>query len=95
MSAFVVMGVGEILIWGWNWNDGWLAAAETLSSSISAYGPTTGGGLTLASDSNNTTESQVKVTANARGHYVVANTVTTSAGQTGKRSLEIRVTDSP
>lgn len=96
-DSYRVMRIGEAYIWELDWNDGFLGAGETLTGNSWEYGPTTGAGLTLANQANTTTKSSVKVTANARGHYVVTGTVTTNASpaQTGKRSIEIRVTDSP
>jgi hypothetical protein len=93
MSAFLVIGSGETLTIGFNWDDQDWLGTETISSSSWTIGPS---GPTLSASANNTTTTSVKVSGCTYGQqYTLRNTVGTSGSQTGVREIQLRCTDSP
>lgn len=79
----------EILIYGFDWSD-WLESGDTLSTS--SWDVQAGSGLTSASPSISGSNTLVKISggtviASDGSPYQITNTVTTSAGLVGVRSL--------
>lgn len=76
----------DIRIYAINWAP-WLGS-YTLSTSVWST-PT---GITYVTDTLTTTATQVKLSGGTSGHtYVIANTVTTSNGETKRVTFEISV----
>jgi hypothetical protein len=81
---------GSIIDYGSDWNDQsvgpWLAVGETIVTS-SWIVPT---GLTLVSESNNTTETSIFLSGGTIGEiYTLTNRIVTTAGRTEDRSMYI------
>jgi hypothetical protein len=88
MSAFAVIGPGETLLWGFDWDDEDWLGTETISTSNWTVGPA---GPTLSSGTNDNTTTSIKASGFSFGkEYRLRNTVTTSGGQTGTRELVLR-----
>lgn len=76
----------ELLDYVEDWDDYWLAAGETISTSTW----TAASGITVSSSSNTTTTATVWLSGGTHGQeYLVTNRITTSAGRTGERSIKI------
>ena len=69
-----------------NWNDGWLASGETISTSDW----TLDSGITEYSSSNSNTTATVWISGGTHGQeYKATNQITTSASRIGERSIKI------
>lgn len=78
-----------VLPWMFNWVD-WLAG-DTITGTPTI---TVDAGLTLASQTNNTTSVTVTLSGGTLGvTYKVACRIVTAAGKTDERTLGIRITD--
>jgi hypothetical protein len=89
MSIYV-KDPSELLDYAIDWNDGWLATspAETISTS----NWTVATGITKEDESNTTTTATVWLSGGTHGQeYLATNTITTSDGRTGERSIKILV----
>lgn len=92
MSAFIIIGPGETLSLGFDWDDEDWLGSETISTSAWTVYPT----ATTASSSNTTTTTSVKLSGCTFGlTYTLRNTITTDGGQTGVRDIMVRCTGSP
>lgn len=75
-----------------NWDDGYLEAGETISTSTWAVIPSTVGGVAIDSDTNDTTTATVTISAGKGGAwYLLENTVVTSEGRTEIRNVYVIV----
>lgn len=94
MTAWRVIGPGETLFWGFDWDDNDWLGSQTLSTSTWTISPT---GPTLSSPTMpTTTTTQTKITGCTFGvQYTLRNAVTTSGGETGVRDIILRCTGSP
>ncbi len=87
--SVLVKDPDAVLDYTLDWSADYLASGETISTSSWAVTPT---GLTIDSDSNDTTTTTVFVSGGTRGKiYRLTNTITTSESRTEQRSLTIRV----
>lgn len=78
----------ELLDYVVDWEDNWLAEGETISTSDW----TVATGITEVSASNTGTTATVWLSGGTHGQeYLVTNTITTSAGRIGERSIKILV----
>lgn len=79
-----------VLDYSFDWDDGYLAAGETISTSTMIA--TTG--ITIDDDTNDTTTATVWLSGGTVGEdYTVTNRITTSASRTDDRSIRIRVVE--
>jgi hypothetical protein len=89
MSTYI-KDPSELLDYVLNWNDGWLATSPAETILTSSWSVTSG--ITKATESNTTTTATVWLSGGTHGQeYLATNTVTTSAGRTGERSIKILV----
>lgn len=88
LLQYFVQDPGDVLDYPWDWSQ-WLGSGETISTSVFSVTPS---GLSIASQSNTTTNSTVWLAGGtAQTTYTVTNRITTSLGRTADRSATVRV----
>ena len=87
MAASFIKDPGSILDYTIDWDQGWLAGGETISTSVWKISPT---GLTQDSEAETTTTATITVSGGTHAvSYYVTNVITTSAARTGERTIRI------
>lgn len=90
MTAYRLQDPDETLHYSIDWDDGWLPSGETIASATWAITPT-GPTVTDLGEDGTATISSAEVSGLTRGTvYRLTNTVTSSGGEIGERSLVIR-----
>jgi predicted hotdog family 3-hydroxylacyl-ACP dehydratase len=90
MALVKVKDPDAVLNYTFDWDDEYLGAGVTVSTSDWVVSPT--GTLTIDSESETTTQTTVALSAGTVGQvYRVTNTVVLSNGETEERSLTVRV----
>jgi hypothetical protein len=80
----------EIIDWTHDWNDGWLSASETISTSVWTITPS--GSLAQTSESETTNTATIFLNSGNVGTlYRVTNRITTNQSRTAERTIVIRV----
>lgn len=88
LPAYFIQDPSDVLDYPWDWSQ-WLQSGETISSSVFSVTPS---GLSIASQSNTTTNATVWLSGGtSMTTYTVTNKITTTAGRTADRSATIRV----
>lgn len=96
MSVYTTEYVGiflkrpaEVLDYTINWDDGWLASGDSISTSTWSVDT----GITQNSESETTTTTTVTLSGGSLGDwYEAENTVATAQGRTGVRTILIQMT---
>ena len=90
MALVKVKDPDAVLNYTFDWDDEYLAAGVTVSTSTWAVSPT--GTLTVDSESETSSTTTVVLSGGTAGQvYTVTNTITTSSSETEERSLIVRV----
>jgi hypothetical protein len=85
MTVFI-KAPAAVLDYTVNWNDGYLAAGETISTSSWTVDPLAA--VTVASETHDTTTATVTVSGGAAGTVVrLVNRIVTSLGRTDERAI--------